>query len=97
MSGCLGSSAQSSLFAGEKIPGGDKLKGWTLSVFWKRECKFFDGIVVDYDGDLDQHTIHYSDGTIFLNTWAEPASLVSQVKKFEGKSATLTNFCQGKF
>ena len=55
-----------SLLADEENPRGDKLKGWTLAVFWKHECKFFDGIVIDYDGDLDQHTIHYSDGTILL-------------------------------
>lgn len=54
------------MFAGEARPGGDKLKGWTLAVFWKHECKFFDGVVVDYDGDLDQHTIHYSDGAHML-------------------------------
>lgn len=42
------------------------MKGWSLAVFWKHECKFFDGVVVDYDGDLDQHTIHYNDGIAFL-------------------------------
>lgn len=57
------------MIAGHLTPQGEKLNGWSLAVFWKHECKFFDGIVVDYDADLDQHTIHYNDGELPLVHW----------------------------